>query len=122
MRQKQGAIFRLILLVVLAGLLSPIQNASSAENVTKTFTVLDSTNVPLSGALVRAYWQDTLTGINTFTNAVTADSNGVASISIPINAPNAFYTVFPPAGNTRDAVKPDTQILTSANESITVRL
>ena len=122
MAVRRSLVVRIISFALLFGLFSPVQSAPAVDTVTKTFTIKGANSAALTAAKIRAYWQDAQTGVLTFGDIATTNSSGVATLTYPLNASGANYVVFPPSGDTTNAIRPDTSISAAANENINVTL
>ena len=112
-------------LSLLLGFLSPISFQApsfAASTVTKTFTVRGADDALLNGAKIRVFWNDQETGDLTYGSIATTNSSGVATVTVPQNSGNTNYVVFPASGDTTNAIKPDTYMSSSADESISIKL
>ena len=123
MKLQRHILVRAIAFSLLVSLFSPVQSATSVETmVTKTITVRGADDSLLVGAKVKTYWQDLTTSTMTFGTIATTNSSGVAVVTIPINSPGANYAVFPPAGDTTNAIQADSGLSSTADEAIAVKL
>ncbi len=99
------------------------QQATAVDTITKTFTVTDESNTPVNGALIRFSSYDAATNLQEYGTIATTNSSGVAAITIDKDLEGLNYIVFPPAGNTSLAAKPNEYNINNSNsESIKVKL
>jgi hypothetical protein len=114
---------KVILFSLLFGLFTVPQQATAVDTITKTFTITDQSNNPVTGALIRFSSYNSTTDLQEFGTIATTNSSGVAAITIDKDLDNLNYIVFPPAGNTTLAAKPnDYNINNSNSESIKIKL
>ena len=114
---------KVILFSLLFGLFTVPQQATAVDTITKTFTITDQSNTPVSGALIRFSNYNSTTNSYEYGTIATTNSSGVAAITIDKDLDSLNYIVFPPAGNTTLAAKPnDYNINNSNSESIKVKL
>jgi hypothetical protein len=111
---------RLVIVALLASLLTPVTVAMSVDNITKTFTVRDAGNNLLANARVQLRYNNNVGGIERPTVAVT-DSSGVATVTVPKDAPGLNYDIIPAAGDVTNAATQGYMSSTS-NESLAIKL
>lgn len=120
---RRQSVIKFVVFALLFGLFTVPQQATAVDTITKTFTITDQNNTPVSGALIRFGSYNSATDLQEFGTIATTDSSGVAAITIDKDLDNLNYIVFPPAGNTSLAAKPnDYNINNSNSESIKVKL
>lgn len=122
MTVRRQSLIKFVVFSLLLGIFTVPSQARAVDTITKSFTVRGANNSLLVGAKLRSYWSDASTGAFTFGDIATTNSSGVATMTYPINSPNANYVVFPPSGDTTNAIRPNTELSTAANESINVTL
>jgi hypothetical protein len=120
---KANNTIKVILFSLLFGLFTVPQQATAVDTITKTFTVTDQNNAPVSGALIRFSNYNSATDMQEFGTIATTNSSGIAAITVNKDLDNLNYIVFPPAGNTSLAAKPNEYNINNSNsESIKIKL
>ena len=107
---------------MLFGLFAVPQQATAVDTITKTFTIRGADNSLLSGAQVMFWWSDPVTGAQVYGTPAATNSSGVVTLTAPLNAPTLTYSVFPAVGDRQNALFDDTQIASSSNGSVSVKL
>jgi len=113
---------KVILFSLLFGLFTVPQQATAVDTVTKTFTIRGADNALLTGAQVLFSWEDQITGASVIGTTAATNASGVVSLTAPLNARYLTYTVFPAVGDRRNALQGDTEISSSANGTVNVKL
>jgi len=120
---KANNTIKVILFSLLFGLFTVPQQATAVDTITKTFMVTDQNNAPVSGALIRFSNYNSATDMQEFGTIATTNSSGIAAITVNKDLDNLNYIVFPPAGNTSLAAKPNEYNINNSNsESIKIKL
>ncbi|CAN2227838.1 hypothetical protein MCERE85_01383 [Candidatus Nanopelagicaceae bacterium] len=123
MTVRRQSLIKFVVFSLLFGIFTVPQQATAVDTITKTFTVTDANNVPVSGALIRFSNYNPVTDLQEFGTITTTNSSGVAAITVNKDLDGLNYIVFPPAGNTSLAAKPNEYNINNSNsESIKVKL
>jgi hypothetical protein len=123
MTVRRQSLIKFVVFSLLFGIFTVPQQATAVDTITKTFTVTDANNVPVSGALIRFSNYNPVTQSQDFGTITTTNSSGVAAITIDKDLAGLNYLIFPPAGNTSLAVMPKNYNINNTNsESIRVKL
>lgn len=120
MNKFSGKSIRLIIVALLAGLLTPVTAAVSVDNITKTFTVRDANNALLANARIQVRYNNDIGGIVRPT-AVITNASGVATVTVPKDAPSLTYDIIPAAGDVTNAAT-QKSISSSSDESLAIKL
>lgn len=115
-----GKSIRLIIVALLASLLTPVTAAVSVDTITKTFTVRDASNALLANARVQLRYNNDSGGIVRPAVAVT-NGSGVATVTVPKDAPGLNYDIIAAAGDVTNAAT-QSSISSSSDESIAIKL
>ena len=123
MTVRRQSLIKFVVFSLLFGIFTVPQQATAVDTITKTFTVTDANNVPVSGALIRFSNYNPVTQSQDFGTITTTNSSGVAAITIDKDLAGLNYLIFPPAGNTSLAVMPKNYNINNTNsESIRIKL